>query len=219
MSNTLVNPMIKMPQPHGGIIDRRLFEKYTPGVPSTITEQARVKASESIGLIVAETLLAPLRETHEVTNMESVQRHFPGYDFLIHLKGSIARRKPPAAADPNRGLRIQVKSSAHPDWCGWQHRIGKKSAREYDLVVLIDAGLCTTTRLAHFREFPKHEIIDIYVLPKEIVDAQIDHPAQANRVMQFFSHWRAPIVRDQEIQFDHLSHYRDRFDLIMSALP
>lgn len=214
---TLVDPAYSIPPDLLVIVDRSLAEKYTPGSIRTVPPRARGTVSAQMAIEAVERLLARLRASHEVTDMEKVRRNFPGYDFLVHRKGTIA------SADPsqNQGLRIQVKGSLHPDWIGFPHGKGRAAARDYDVVNLVDGGLCVTTRLAHFAEYPVTRVVDLYVLPREIVHRQVDHSSQAHRELQYLSYYRPPLrppPKDVAFNFDDLPRYRNRFHLIEAYL-
>src|SRR6266446_3801794 len=84
---SLVDPRYSIPSGPLAIVDRSLIEKYTPSLPKTVPPRARSTVSAQIAVEAVELLLAPLRTSYEVTDMEKVRRNFPGYDFLIHQKG------------------------------------------------------------------------------------------------------------------------------------
>jgi hypothetical protein len=215
---SLVDPRYSIPSDLLAIVDRSLIEKYTPSLPKTVPPRARSSVSAQIAVEAVELLLAPLRTSYEVTDMEKVRRNFPGYDFLIHQRGTVASPDPAQ----NHGLRVQVKGSLHPDWIGFPHGKGRTAAREYDVVILVDGGLSVTARLAHFSRYPVTTAVDLYVLPREIVHRQVDHASQGHRQLQYLSYYRPPLrppAKDVAFNFNDLPGYRNRFDLIEMHLP
>jgi hypothetical protein len=190
-----------------------------------LSKEDRRSISDTLAMNFAETLLTPLRDHYEVTDMNTIRKGFPGYDFLVHRKGTAASSIPAL----NKGLRIQVKGNTAPEWIGFHHSSATAAGMGYDIALIVDMGPNTTARprnprgrtpRADLSKVPVQDRIDFYMIPSEEVRQRIILPEQANWKLKYVSYWKIPNAAQSEacVDWPGIMEWRGQADVILRHL-
>jgi hypothetical protein len=194
------------------VIDRlnvAVANEISTGKAGVFSRGERHRLSEMLAMDAAMAMLRPVRRL--MTVIDDLRRNMPGYDILVGDR-----------------LRIQVKGGTYVDSIGWTHTAGLPEAKDLqlDIEVVVDIGVVLNPRPFGPRrdgrdQIPLQPHVDFYIIPGDVVRAQVATGARVNRAgahLYLYKQRLRPGTKEHERQWLGLAEWRNRFDVIEVAV-